>query len=123
MPNDVVENIESVARAGFGSDLFWRALATLIFISVLWILWLLWQITPRSTVNPIVFQIQLTRQTASGSIGSSAAEERTGDTLQSSGSGQDAPPRSVLATGATLEKLKMETELKAPPKPAKSGPK
>ena len=123
MPDDVVENVESASRGGFGSELFWRLLATVIFISVLWILWLLWQITPRSTVNPIVFQIQQNRQSASGLIDRSATDGRSGEASQTTGSGQDNVPPSALSTGVPLNNLKIDTELKAPPKPAKPAAK
>lgn len=98
VPDDVVENGKSASHGGFGSELFWRLLGAVIFISVLWILWLLWQITPSSTFNPIVFQIQQNRQSASGTINRPAIEGQT---------------------GAPLDNLRIETELKAPPKSAK----
>ena len=123
VPDNIVENTESAPRGGFGSELFWRLLATVIFISVLWILWLLWQITPRPTVNPIVFQIQQIRQSASGLIHRTPTEGQAADAPQSTRSGQDAVPPSALSTGAPLDNLKIETELKAPPKPAASAAK
>ena len=107
VPDDVVEKVESAPRVSFGSELFWRLLATLIFISVVWILWLLWQITPKSTVNPIVFQIQQNRQSASGLSHPITTRGQSGDSSQ----------------GAPLDNLKIETELKAPPKSAKSAAK
>jgi len=103
VPDDVVEKAGSAPRVSFGSELFWRLLATLIFISVVWILWLLWQITPRSTVNPIVFQIQQNRQSASGLSHRITTGGQSGDSSQ----------------GAPLDNLKIETELKAPPKSAR----
>jgi len=103
--DEVVEKATPQQRTGVGSELFWRLLAALIFISVLWILWLLWQITPRSAVNPIVFQIQQNRQSASGL--SHRITGQSGDTSQ----------------GAPLDNLKIETELKAPPKSARTAAK
>lgn len=113
----LAENVEDIAgsapRQGFGSEIFWRLLATVILISVVWILWLLWQITPKSAVNPIVFQIQQNRQSSGGTIQRAPAGERTAD---SPGTQSVAPP-SALSTGAPLENLKIETELKVPPVP------
>ena len=117
------ENVEDIAGSappqGFGSELFWRALATVILISVLWILWLLWQITPKSAVNPIVFQIQHNRQSAAGTIQRAPAGQ--GAPAAESGRGppgtQAATPSPTLSTATPLGNLKMETELKAPPAP------
>ena len=108
---------ESTPKEGFGSELFWRLLATMILVSVLWILWLLWQITPRSAVNPIVFQIQQNRQSASGSI---QRPSDSGDTAQPGAAGSPgAAAPSAIATGTPLENLRMETEMKDP---QKAGP-
>jgi hypothetical protein len=111
-----VEDISSPAPSqGFGSELFWRALATVILVTVLWILWLLWQISPISAVNPIVFQIQHSRQSSVGTI-QRAPASASGDGAQG---GQPQPqgvaPNSALSTGSPLGNLKMETELRVPP--------
>lgn len=106
MPENVEDKAESTQGRGFGSDLFWRVLATVILISVLWILWLLWQITPKSAVNPVVFQIQQNRQSATGTI------QRAPEPAQPSAG---VAPGSVLSSGSPLESLKMDTELKSPP--------
>lgn len=97
-------------RGNWGSDWFWRILAAAIFISVLWILWLLWQITPKSNVNPIVFQLYQNRQSSAGVI------------QPVPGSSEPAAPApaepSAIGTGAPMETLKVETELKLQKPPA-----
>jgi hypothetical protein len=117
LPENVEVKEESTQRAGFGSDLFWRVLATMILASVLWILWLLWQITPKSAVNPIVFQIQQNRQSASGTIQRAPGNEPSPDVP---GGAPGTPAPTALSTGTPLENLKMETEMKDPQKPAPS---
>ena len=116
VPDNVSENAGSSSRTGFGSEWFWRLLATVIFISVLWILWLLWQITPRSTFNPIVFQIQQSRQSVSGQI-QRAPVEGEAPAAASSPSAEAPPAGSPLSNGAPLENLRIETQIKEPPKP------
>jgi hypothetical protein len=98
-------------RGSVGSEWFWRILAGVIFVSVLWILWLLWQITPKSNVNPIVFQIYQNRQSSTGVIqpGPGAPQPEAGATAGTE--------PSAIGTGAPMETLKVETELKLP-KPA-----
>ena len=111
MPENIEVKAEFTPKEGFGSDLFWRLLATMILVSVLWILWLLWQITPKSAVNPIVFQIQQSRQSASGSI---QRRPENGQAQDAPGGAQSAAPPSAISTGTPLENLKMETEMKEP---------
>ena len=114
LPENVEVKAESTHIEGFGSELFWRLLATMILASVLWILWLLWQITPKSAVNPIVFQIQQNRQSASGTIQRPPGSEPSPD-APGADPGTAAP--TALSTGTPLENLKMETEMKDPQKP------
>ena len=122
MPDDILKNIESAPKGGFGSELFWRVLATIIFVAVVWILWLLWQITPRSTFNPIVFQIQQGRQSASGTIDRAAIDGKSDDPAQAV-ERQNATQPSALSSGSPLENLKIETELKTPPQSSKANAK
>lgn len=119
MPDDILKNIESAPSGGFGSDLFWRLLATIIFVAVVWILWLLWQITPRSTFNPIVFQIQRSQQSVSGTIDRAAIDGNAGNPAQAA-EGQNAAQPSALSSGSPLENLKIETELKTSPQSTNS---
>ena len=113
MPENIEVKAESTPKEGFGSELFWRLLATMILVSVLWILWLLWQITPKSAVNPIVFQIQQNRQSASGSI-QRPPESGKAEELPVAAGAQSSTPPSAISTGTPLESLKMETEMKEP---------
>ena len=114
LPENVEVKAESTHMEGLGSELFWRLLATMILASVLWILWLLWQITPKSAVNPIVFQIQQNRQSASGTIQRSPGNEPSPG---ASGADPGTPAPTALSTGTPLENLKMETQMKDPQKP------
>ncbi|MFM9967515.1 MAG: hypothetical protein ACKVQK_03795 [Burkholderiales bacterium] len=112
MAENIENNSESTARESFGSELFWRVIAGVILISVLWILWLLWQITPKSAVNPIVFQIQQNRQSAVGTIQGSNSGSSSSGNVQDGQSAPASAPTPILSTGTPLENLKMETELK-----------
>jgi hypothetical protein len=117
LPEAIEITEASSSRQNFGSELFWKVLATVILFSVMWILWLLWQITPKSTVNPIVYQIQQNRQTATGTIQRAPDSGQTGNTSPTPEGQPSSAPTSVLSTGTPLKNLKIETELKTALRP------
>ena len=40
-------------------ELFWRIIAGLMLLVIVWIVWVLYQITPRSVVTPLVYEFQV----------------------------------------------------------------
>ncbi|MDP2640650.1 MAG: hypothetical protein Q8Q16_08290, partial [Betaproteobacteria bacterium] len=40
-------------------ELFWRIIAGLMLLVIVWIVWVLYQITPRSVVTPLVYESQV----------------------------------------------------------------
>ena len=59
-------------------DLFWRIIAGLMLLIIVWALWVLYQITPRSVVTPLAYANPIksigTRQRASGAATAAIAQ-------------------------------------------------
>lgn len=60
-------------------ELFWRIIAGLMLLVIVWIVWVLYQITPRSVVTPLVYESQVespgTQQSATGAVSAAASAQ------------------------------------------------
>ncbi|OGA45542.1 MAG: hypothetical protein A3G25_04695 [Betaproteobacteria bacterium RIFCSPLOWO2_12_FULL_63_13] len=109
--------METPARAGFGSTLFWRVFALINLATVVWVFWVIWQLVPRPVVNDFVLrmprptpQVQGQR-TASGTINVVPAPHRAAPEYPPPPSGETS-----IQNGTPMGTLRLETAIKAPPK-------
>jgi hypothetical protein len=58
-------------------ELFWRIIAGLILLIIAWVVWVLYQITPRSVVTPLVYELRAkpagAQQSTTGAVSAVAA--------------------------------------------------
>jgi hypothetical protein len=116
-----------------GSTLFWRLFALVNLVAVAWVGWLIWQLTPRPVVNEFVMRMPASQRTSLGAIspnaGPNAATAPTGQEPVNlsvpAAAGQASPPPAAeiaIQSGEPMKPLKLDTEIRLPPKPASATP-
>ena len=55
------------------AELFWRMVAGLMLVVIAWVIWVLYQISPRSVVTPLAYELRTTSANAPSSAASAAA--------------------------------------------------
>jgi hypothetical protein len=104
------------AQKRLGSTLFWRLFALVNLVTVAWVGWVIWQLIPRPVVNDFVLRLPVSQRSASGTIagGSPAAPAGVATVVPV------APPVRVeeipIQSGTPMTPLRLETEIKAPPR-------
>ena len=102
------------AEKRVGSTLFWRVFALINLVTVAWVGWVIWQLIPRPVVHDFVLRLPVSHRSASGVIPAdrSAAPAATVVPV--------APPVAAeeiaIQSGPPMAPLRLETEIKAPPK-------
>jgi hypothetical protein len=104
------------AEKRFGSTLFWRLFACINLVTVAWVGWVIWQLIPRPVVHDFVLRLPVAQRSASGRIPGvpSAASAGVATVMPV------APPVRVdeipIQSGPPMTPLRLETEIKTPPK-------
>lgn len=108
------------AEKRFGSRLFWRLFAAINFATVVWVGWVIWQLVPRSVVHDFVLRLPppVAHRAASGTI--PAAPPAALPAVPSAGAPPAGAPAGEIAiqSGAPMTPLKLDTEIRIPPKSA-----
>lgn len=129
-------HLRAVHSPVVGTEWFWRVLAAIMLVGIAWVGWLMWQLSPRSNVTDLVFQVRGKSPLAA------PAEVRPAQTTVAAGSPAapnaaapvpSAPARSTVATTAARPTLqdrakqptdmfKLATEMTTPVKERRSRP-
>ena len=98
----------------FGSRLFWRAFVVVNFVTVAWVVWLIWQLTPSAVVHDFVLRLP---PPAAQSQTRASGNPQSEPSAAISGAGPAARTEILIQSGPPMTPLRLETEIKAPPKP------
>ncbi len=102
------------AQQRLGSRLFWRIFALINLITLGWVGWMIWQITPHPVVHDFVLRLPASQRTATGTIPAAAAPAGVATVTPVA-----LPARVAeipIQSGPPMSPLRMETEIKTPPK-------
>jgi hypothetical protein len=104
------------AEKRFGSTLFWRLFAAINLVTVAWVGWVIWQITPSPVVYDFVLRMPVSQRSSSGTIPAVPPAAPAGVATVT----PVAPPAPLaeipIQSGPPMTPLRLETEIKAPPK-------
>jgi hypothetical protein len=105
------------AQKRFGSTLFWRLFALINLFTIGWVGWVIWQLTPHPVVHDFVLRLPVAQRTASGTIAARAALANVAPVTSVTPVAPPGPVAEIpIQSGPPMSPLRMETEIKTPPK-------
>ena len=105
-------NVRPVKPARAGSEIFWRVMAAIMIVAVLWVAWVVWQIMPRSLVTELAVQ---SAKRPSPSPAKSAPAPAAPAPPSASAPGVAPAPAAGKELPENMDMLRLATEMATPP--------